>query len=54
MFVNALSTAIYWYKDLTVTAVLYGCYFLLSIYGYQAWKKSMEGYDPAHHNHSGS
>ena len=40
-FVDALYVALYIYKDLYFTAVLYAVYALIAIYGYFDWKRRM-------------
>ncbi|MCC8187562.1 MAG: nicotinamide riboside transporter PnuC [Bacteroides sp.] len=39
--VNIVSTGLYIYKELNFTAVLYGLYAIIAIFGYIKWKKMM-------------
>ncbi len=40
--VDVLYIGLYWYKDLLLTAVLYGVFVAMAIMGLLAWKKSMQ------------
>lgn len=39
--VDIVSTGLYIYKELNFTAILYGIYTLIAIFGYMKWKKMM-------------
>ncbi len=41
LVVNAASMALFWYKNLTLTVLLYGIFFVLAIWGWRGWKARM-------------
>ena len=41
--IDIIAIGVYWTKHLVPTAVLYGCFLLLCLRGYQQWRRSLVG-----------
>ncbi|MDP2137311.1 MAG: nicotinamide riboside transporter PnuC [Candidatus Didemnitutus sp.] len=46
VIVNTVAIGVYWAKDLQLTAGLYGIFWLMALWGWREWQRSMTGVTP--------